>query len=184
MVVNIVDGECSKQKLDEVDDLPSAGVKEDSKVTCSHYGEVHKRHPTNVPCFRCGIIHRNYTLTAWIYGLEEFNCKVLLPGIEDSDDNQRAIVATGGTYVVEPHVLEALDRKRAWTELIDDDIEHKQTLVDLVDGKENNQKLDEANDLPWFVPDSEDNQSAMVATDKTYIPCFLVDGTIAENDAE
>ncbi|KAF0931454.1 hypothetical protein E2562_004578 [Oryza meyeriana var. granulata] len=33
-------------------------------------------------CSCCGLVHRDYMSTSWIYGLDEFNCEVLLPDLE------------------------------------------------------------------------------------------------------
>ncbi|RLM86634.1 hypothetical protein C2845_PM04G32190 [Panicum miliaceum] len=35
------------------------------------------------PCSRCGLVHRDYMVSAWIYYFDEFDCEVLFPDIND-----------------------------------------------------------------------------------------------------
>jgi len=41
------------------------------------------RRGIRIPCSRCGLIHSEYEITSWIYGFNEFDCKVLFPNIDD-----------------------------------------------------------------------------------------------------
>jgi hypothetical protein len=31
------------------------------------------------PCSRCKRVHSEYTISAWIYGYDKFDCRVMLP---------------------------------------------------------------------------------------------------------
>ncbi|KAG8048493.1 hypothetical protein GUJ93_ZPchr0009g2153 [Zizania palustris] len=35
------------------------------------------------PCYHCGLVHSDYTITSWIYSLDDFNCEILIPNIDE-----------------------------------------------------------------------------------------------------
>ncbi|KAF0894881.1 hypothetical protein E2562_004889 [Oryza meyeriana var. granulata] len=105
-------------------------------------------------------------------------------GIEDSNANQRAKVAAGGTDFVRPHVLDTLDRKQAQTEFNDGDTEHKHTLVDLVNGENNNRSLMREMTCYGLCPKPRTTKVPWLLRTKHTVLDSIVDDAIAENDAK
>ncbi|CAN6373055.1 unnamed protein product [Urochloa humidicola] len=64
-----------------------------------------RSHSVRWPCSRCGLIHRDYDLSAVIYGLDKFDCEILIPDVDN-------VVMDGETIMLPAHVLEMLDEKR------------------------------------------------------------------------
>ncbi|CAN6313724.1 unnamed protein product [Urochloa humidicola] len=42
-----------------------------------------RAHSRRWPCSRCGLIHADYKFGAMIYGLDEFDCEVLIPDLDN-----------------------------------------------------------------------------------------------------
>ena len=54
-------------------------------------------------CARCGIVHRDYDLTAWILGgIEKFDCELYIPDVEK-------LQMDGDTILLPEHVIKKLD---------------------------------------------------------------------------
>ncbi|CAN6209313.1 unnamed protein product [Urochloa humidicola] len=64
-----------------------------------------RAHSQRWPCSRCGLIHAEYSLGARIYGLDEFDCEVFIPDLDN-------VVMDGNTLLIPPHVIKMLDEKR------------------------------------------------------------------------
>ncbi|RLM54775.1 hypothetical protein C2845_PM10G13290 [Panicum miliaceum] len=73
--------------------------------------ELHERHEDRQawnrahsrlwPCSRCGLVHAEYRLGAMLHGLDEFDCELFIPDLDN-------IVMDGNTLVLSPHVLKML----------------------------------------------------------------------------
>ena len=73
-----------------------------------------RRYPRRCPCTRCGLVHWDYDIAAWLDGLDEFDCKVLLPNLND-------VKMEGNTILLSPEILKMTDelvkaRKKKATE--------------------------------------------------------------------
>ncbi|PUZ52556.1 hypothetical protein GQ55_6G280200 [Panicum hallii var. hallii] len=64
-----------------------------------------RAHSRRWPCSRCGLVHAEYRLGAMIYGLDEFDCELLIPDLDN-------VVTHGNTVMLPAHVLKMLDKKR------------------------------------------------------------------------
>ncbi|PVH66285.1 hypothetical protein PAHAL_1G195100 [Panicum hallii] len=56
-------------------------------------------------CSRCGPVQAEYRLGTMIYGLDEFDCELLIPDLDN-------VVMHGNTLMLPAHVLKMLDEKR------------------------------------------------------------------------
>jgi hypothetical protein len=73
--------------------------------------ELHERHEERQawnhahsrlwPCSRCGLVHAEYRLGAILHGLDEFDCELFIPNLNN-------VVMDGNTLVLPPHVLKML----------------------------------------------------------------------------
>uniref|UniRef100_A0A0E0CJP3 Uncharacterized protein n=1 Tax=Oryza meridionalis TaxID=40149 RepID=A0A0E0CJP3_9ORYZ len=82
-------------------------------------------------CSRCGLLHRDYMLSARMYGVEEFDCEVFLPDLKD-------VKMDGNTILLPAHVIK----------MIDDLVESKKQKATMVDS------MPEDSDEVNFVMDS------------------------------
>ncbi|PUZ56979.1 hypothetical protein GQ55_5G391700 [Panicum hallii var. hallii] len=57
------------------------------------------------PCSSCGLVHAEYRLGAMIYSLDEFDCELLIPDLDN-------VVMHGNTLMLPAHMLKMLDEKR------------------------------------------------------------------------
>ncbi|CAN6333338.1 unnamed protein product [Urochloa humidicola] len=64
-----------------------------------------RSHSLRWPCSRCGLIHSDYNFGAMIYGLDKFDCEILIPDVDN-------VVMDGDTIILPAHVLKMLDEKR------------------------------------------------------------------------
>lgn len=78
---------------------------------CGHCHLVHedrqawdRAHSRFWPCSRCGLVHMEYMLGAMLYGLDEFDCKVFIPDLNN-------VVMHGNSIELPAHVLKMLDEK-------------------------------------------------------------------------
>ncbi|KAF0891269.1 hypothetical protein E2562_009446 [Oryza meyeriana var. granulata] len=69
---------------------------EDISPGCNRCGRVHGEEwwcsCRRFVCSRCGLIHRDYMMTSWIYGLDEFDREVLLPNLDALEMDGNVIV--------------------------------------------------------------------------------------------
>ncbi|XP_025820085.1 uncharacterized protein LOC112896358 [Panicum hallii] len=63
-----------------------------------------RAHSWRWPCSRCGLVHAEYRLSAMIYGLDEFNCELLIPDLDN-------VMMHGNTVMLPAHMLKMLDKK-------------------------------------------------------------------------
>lgn len=57
------------------------------------------------PCSRCGLVHEEYRISAMVYGLDEFDCSVFIPDLDELEMD-------GKTIVLPARVLKMLDEMR------------------------------------------------------------------------
>jgi hypothetical protein len=77
-------------------DWASDSEEESERVTIDHE-EWQIRRGIRIPCSRCGLIHKEYEITLWIYGFKEFDCKVIFPNIDD-------LKMEGDTVLLHAHI--------------------------------------------------------------------------------
>ncbi|CAN6166568.1 unnamed protein product [Urochloa humidicola] len=98
------------------DSLPEMEVVPDSlppgAFLCCRCNLIHedrqswdRAHSVRWPCSRCGLVHQDYYLGARVYGLDEFDCEILIPDVDN-------VVMDGATILLPAHVLKMLDEKR------------------------------------------------------------------------
>jgi hypothetical protein len=63
-----------------------------------------RAHSRRWPCSRCGLVHAEYRLGAMIYGLDEFDCELLISDLDN-------VVMHGNALMLPAHVLKMLDEK-------------------------------------------------------------------------
>jgi hypothetical protein len=73
--------------------------------------ELHERHEDRQawnrahsrlwPCSRCGLVHTEYRLGAMLHGLDEFDCELFIPYLDN-------VVMDDNTLLLPPHVLKML----------------------------------------------------------------------------
>ncbi|KAG8082053.1 hypothetical protein GUJ93_ZPchr0014g47231 [Zizania palustris] len=67
-------------------------------------------------CYRCGLMHSNYAITSWIYGLDDFDCEILIPNIDEMN-------MYGSTLILPQEVLKKLDNIHKKKEFDDNNAE-------------------------------------------------------------
>jgi hypothetical protein len=93
-------------------DVHAQEVAPESQKVCARCHLVHEDrqawnrvHSQYWPCSRCNLVHEHYRLGAMIYGLDEFDCFVFIPDLDELDMDGRSIK-------LPPRVLKMLDEKR------------------------------------------------------------------------
>ncbi|KAL6615311.1 hypothetical protein ACP70R_037581 [Stipagrostis hirtigluma subsp. patula] len=66
--------------------------------------EWNRWHSRFTPCSRCGLVHLNYMVTALLAGLDEFDCEVLFPNLDDLK------VEEDGAIILPDHLIELHDK--------------------------------------------------------------------------
>jgi hypothetical protein len=96
--------------------VPDSASEEDEICVCKHCGEVHdvkdnekchRIHREQSRCHRCGLIHKDYDISALIIdGFDNFDCEVYIPKVEELelDDND--------TISLPEHVQKRVDELR------------------------------------------------------------------------
>ena len=58
------------------------------------------------PCSRCGLVHREYRIGAWLYDQDEFDCELFIPDLNN-------LVMRGNSIVLPEHVINMLNELAA-----------------------------------------------------------------------
>ncbi|KAL6657990.1 hypothetical protein ACP70R_005770 [Stipagrostis hirtigluma subsp. patula] len=66
--------------------------------------EWNRWHSRFTPCSRCGLVHLNYMVAALLAGLDEFDCEVLFPNLDDLK------VEEDGAIILPDHLIELHDK--------------------------------------------------------------------------
>jgi hypothetical protein len=92
-------------------DSELVAIVQDSEEEEVRHQEWRRKHSRLWPCSRCELVHAYYRISAMIYGLDKFDCEILIPDLNE-------IKMEGDTIILPPHVLKVCDEL----------IEIKQTL--------------------------------------------------------